>query len=134
MQDGDLRVAIATDSDIVMARQEGRRLAARLDFSPSDLTVIAAAISEIARNIVTYATKGEVHFTLIEKNGRQGIVVVAIDQGPGIRDIGQALQDGFSTSGSLGLGLPGAKRLMDEFEVQSEPGRGTTVTMRKWAR
>jgi serine/threonine-protein kinase RsbT len=132
--DGDLRVAIATDSDIVTARQEGRRLAARLDFSPSDLTVIAAAVSEIARNIVTYATKGEVRFALVEKNGRQGIVVVASDQGPGIRDIGQALQDGFSTSGSLGLGLPGAKRLMDEFEVQSEPGRGTTVTMRKWAR
>ena len=134
MQDGDLRVAIATDSDIVLARQEGRRLAARLDFSPSDLTVIAAAISEIARNIVTYATKGEVHFTLAEKNGRQGIVVVASDQGPGIRDVPQALLDGFSTSGSLGLGLPGAKRLMDEFEVQSEPGHGTIVTMRKWAR
>lgn len=134
MQDGDLRVAIATDSDIVTARQEGRRLAARLDFSPSDLTVIAAAVSEIARNIVTYATTGEVRFALVEKNGRQGIVVVASDQGPGIRDIGQALQDGFSTSGSLGLGLPGAKRLMDEFEVQSEPGRGTIVTMRKWAR
>jgi len=134
VQDGDLRVAIATDSDIVTARQEGRRLAARLDFSPSDLTVIAAAVSEIARNIVTYATKGEVRFALVEKNGRQGIVVIASDQGPGIRDIGQALQDGFSTSGSLGLGLPGAKRLMDEFEVQSEPGHGTTVTMRKWAR
>lgn len=134
MEDGDLRVAIATDSDIVLARQEGRRLASRLDFSPSDLTVIAAAISEIARNIVTYATQGEVQFSLVEKNGRHGIVVVASDHGPGIRDVGQALEDGFSTSGSLGLGLPGAKRLMDEFEVQSELGRGTTVTMRKWAR
>lgn len=132
--DAELRIPIETDADIVTARQEGRRLASLLDFSPSDLTVIAAAISEVARNIVEYATRGEVHVRLVERNGRRGVMVVARDVGPGISDIALALQDGYSTSGSLGLGLPGARRLMDEFELQSEPGKGTTVTMRKWAR
>ena len=134
MLDGEVRVAIATDSDIVAARQAGRQLASQLDFSSSDLTVIAAAVSEIARNILEYARRGEVEIRLMEKAGRRGVLVVARDQGPGIRDIPLALQDGYSTSGSLGLGLPGARRLMDEFEVQSEMGKGTTVTMRKWAR
>lgn len=134
MLDGEVRVAIATDSDIVAARHAGRQLASKLDFSSSDLTVIAAAVSEIARNILEYARTGEVEIRLVEKAGRHGVLVVARDQGPGIRDIALALQDGFSTSGSLGLGLPGARRLMDEFEVQSEVGKGTTVTMRKWAR
>ena len=132
--DTELRVPIHSDVDIVAARQAGRRLASGLDFTPSDLTVIASAISEIARNIVEYAKTGEMEMRLTDRNGRKGITVVARDQGPGIRDIPQALQDGYSTSGSLGLGLPGAKRLMDEFEVASEPGKGTTVTMRKWAR
>jgi serine/threonine-protein kinase RsbT len=132
--DAELRIPIETDADIVTARQEGRRLASLLDFSPSDLTVIAAAISEVARNIVEYATRGEVHVRLIERSGRRGVMVVAKDVGPGIADIGLALQDGYSTSGSLGLGLPGARRLMDEFELQSEMGKGTSVTMRKWAR
>jgi len=130
----ELRVPIATDSDIVLARQEGRRLASKLDFSSSDLTVIAAAISEVARNIVEYAGNGEILLNLTEKNGRRGITVRARDEGPGIRDIGLAMQDGYSTSGSLGLGLPGARRLMDEFDVQSHLGKGTTVTMRKWER
>ncbi len=132
--DAELRIPIETDADIVTARQEGRRLASLLDFSPSDLTVIAAAISEVARNIVEYASRGEIHVRLVERNGRRGVMVVAKDVGPGIADIALALQDGFSTSGSLGLGLPGARRLMDEFELQSEVGKGTTVTMRKWAR
>lgn len=132
--DAELRIPIETDADIVTARQEGRRLASLLDFSPSDLTVIAAAISEVARNIVEYATRGEVHVRLVERNGRRGVMVVAKDVGPGISDVALALQDGFSTSGSLGLGLPGARRLMDEFEIQTELGKGTQVTMRKWAR
>lgn len=132
--DADLRVPINADADIVTARQEGRRLASQLDFTPSDLTVIASAISEIARNIVEYANTGEVSISLIEKNGRRGVMVVAQDVGPGIADVPAALQDGYSTSGSLGLGLPGARRLMDEFEIHSEVGRGTRVTMRKWAR
>lgn len=130
----DLRIPIETDQDIVTARQEGRALAEQLSFSSSDLTVLAAAISEVARNIVTYANRGEVRVSLTERNGRRGVVVVARDEGPGIPDVTLALQDGYSTSGSLGLGLPGARRLMDEFEIQSAPGRGTTVTMRKWAR
>ncbi len=132
--DAELRIPIETDADIVTARQEGRRLASLLDFSPSDLTVIAAAISEVARNIVEYATRGEVQVRLVERNGRRGVMVVAKDVGPGISDVAMALQDGYSTSGSLGLGLPGARRLMDEFEIQTELGKGTQVTMKKWAR
>jgi len=132
--DAELRVPIRADADIVTARQEGRRLASQLDFTPSDLTVIASAISEIARNIVEYARSGEVSIKLLETNGRKGVMVVAQDAGPGIADIAAALQDGYSTSGSLGLGLPGARRLMDEFELHSELGHGTRVTMRKWAR
>lgn len=128
------RILIASDTDIVLARQEGKKLAAQVDFSPSDLTVIASAISEVARNILEYAKRGEVLLALTERAGRRGIVVVARDQGPGIPDVGLAMQDGYSTSGSLGLGLPGARRLMDEFEIHSELGKGTTVTMRKWAR
>ena len=126
----ELRIPIETDQDIVTARQEGRALAEQLSFSTSDLTVLAAAISELARNIVEYAKRGEVRVSLTERNGRRGVVVVARDDGPGIPDVTLALQDGYSTSGSLGLGLPGARRLMDEFEIQSAPGRGTTVTMR----
>jgi len=132
--DREQRVVIAADRDIVTARQEGRQLASTLDFSSSDLTVIAVAISEVARNILSYARTGAITLQVVEKNGRRGIMVVAEDAGPGIEDIGLALEDGFSTSGSLGLGLPGARRLMDEFEIHSEVGKGTTVTLRKWAR
>jgi serine/threonine-protein kinase RsbT len=132
--DAELRVPIAADADIVTARQEGRRLASHLDFSPSDLTVISAAISELARNIVEYAGSGEVHVRLVEKGGRRGVAITASDSGPGIADVSMAMQDGYSTSGSLGLGLPGAKRLMDEFEIHTAIGKGTRVVMRKWAR
>lgn len=130
----DLSVSIVTDADIVLARQQGRRIASELAFSPSDLTVIAAAISEVARNIYAYAGKGEVDLALVERNGRRGIEVTARDEGPGIADVELALQDGYSTSGSLGLGLPGVRRLMDEFELHSSVDQGTTVVMRKWAR
>lgn len=127
-------LVIATDSDVVQARQRARVLAGEAGFSVGDQTVIAAAISEIARNILMYARRGTVTLS-VERNGdRDGLIVVAQDQGPGITDIPRAMQDGFSTSGGLGLGLPGARRLMDEFEVESEPGRGTTVTMKKWKR
>jgi serine/threonine-protein kinase RsbT len=128
------RVPIRADPDIVIARQQGRALAATLALSTSDLTLIAAAISEVARNILTYARSGEIELLVVQEGNRQGIMVIARDQGPGIPNISQALQDGYTTGNGLGLGLPGAKRLMDEFEVISAPGEGTTVTMKKWAR
>jgi serine/threonine-protein kinase RsbT len=130
----ELRVAIASDVDVVTARQKGRELAADAGFSSGDQTVIAAAISEIARNILMYAKRGQVALSLETNGDRHAVVVVAQDQGPGIPDVDRAMQDGFSTSGGLGLGLPGARRLMDDFDVASSVGQGTTVTMRKWRR
>jgi serine/threonine-protein kinase RsbT len=107
-------------------------MATELGFSTGDATLIATAISELARNIVSYARKGQITLKIVNGLNRQGVAVVATDDGPGIPDIRQALRDGFSTSGSLGLGLPGVRRLMDEFEITSQPGRGTTVTVKKW--
>ena len=127
-------VAIDHDFDIVAARRKARELATRVGFSGSDLTLIATAISEVARNIVVYGSRGEIVLSAVQRGDRRGVLVVARDQGPGIPDIPRAMRDGFSTGKSLGLGLPGAKRLMDEFEIASEVGKGTTITMRKWAR
>ena len=132
MAAAEIRVPINSDQDIVGARQKGRALASRLGFSAADATLIATAISELARNIITYARKGEIRLQTIENSARQGIVVIASDEGPGIPDIHQALRDGFSTSGSLGLGLPGVRRLMDEFQISSQTGHGTMVTVKKW--
>lgn len=132
MSAGEIRVAINSDQDIVGARQRGRTLAGELGFSSSDATLIATAISELARNIISYARRGEIKLQKAENGTRQGIIVIAADDGPGIPDTRQALRDGFSTSGSLGLGLPGVRRVMDEFEIASKPGRGTTVTVKKW--
>lgn len=126
------RLQIHGEHDIVTARQAGRELAARAGFEGSDLTVVATAISELARNIVQYTAGGEIMLDLLSDNGRRGILVVATDRGPGIRDIERALQDGYSTSRSLGLGLPGARRLMDEFDIRSGVGTGTTITAKKW--
>lgn len=128
----EVRVRITTDDDIVTARQEGRRLSSVLGFSSTDLTLIATAISEVARNIRLYAERGDVQLKLVREPGREGIVVVARDKGPGIKDVGLAMQDGYSSGGSSGLGLPGARRLMDDFDIRSRPGRGVTVTMKKW--
>ena len=130
----ETRVPIDSDVDIVTARQRGRALAQQMGFSNSHLTLIATAISELARNILLYAKKGELTLGIDNNDGREGLVLVARDQGPGIPDIARALEVGYSTSGSLGLGLPGVKRLMDEFEIVSAVGRGTTVTARKWKR
>jgi serine/threonine-protein kinase RsbT len=127
-----IRVPIHSDKDIVSARQEGRALALTLGFSQTDSTLIATAISELARNIVTYARKGEIRIRGLANSGRQGILVIAADSGPGISNVRLALQDGYSTSGSLGLGLPGVKRLVDEFELDSTLGEGTTVKIKKW--
>ena len=132
-RDDELRVPIRGDADIVAARQGVRDLASRLAFSTTELTVVATAVSEVARNIVRFAGAGEIVVELVEEP-RRGVQVVARDTGPGIADVDQAMADGFSTYQGLGLGLPGARRLMDEFAVVSEPGRGTTVTMTKWQR
>ena len=132
MSPPEIRVAIDSDQDIVAARQRGRALAIELGFSAVDATFIATAISELARNILAYAREGEITLRTIHASNRRGIVVIASDNGPGIADVRQALRDGFSTSGSLGLGLPGVRRLMDEFEITSQPSRGTTVTVKKW--
>src|SRR5262249_695004 len=128
----ETRVPINSDRDILIARQKGREMASGLGFSARNLTPIAAAISELARNIVLYARTGEIVLGRIDRNGRSGIVVTARDEGPGIPDINLALQGGYTTSGSLGLGLPGVKRVMDEFEIASEPQKGTTVTAKMW--
>lgn len=130
----ELNLPIAADVDVVQARLHGRELAAGAGFSTGDQTVIAAAISEIARNILMYAKRGEITLRMVPNGDRQGVEVIARDKGPGIRDIARAMQDGYSTSGGLGLGLPGARRLMDEFEVTSVVGEGTTVKMTKWRR
>jgi serine/threonine-protein kinase RsbT len=125
-------VPIASASDVVTARQYGRELAAQIGFGGSDLTVIATAISELARNILEYAKKGTITIVQTHKGGRTGIEILARDEGPGIPEIPLALQDGYSTGRGLGLGLPGVKRLMDDFEIVSVVGEGTTVKVRKW--
>ncbi len=127
-----MRVLIRHDTDIVLACQKGRALAARLNFSGNDQVIVVIAISEVARNILEHAGQGELTLGMVRKDGREGIVVIARDEGPGIPDIEQALQDGYSTGKGLGLGLSGAKRLMDDFQIVSEIDVGTTITMRKW--
>jgi serine/threonine-protein kinase RsbT len=130
----EVSVAINNESDVVTARQRGRELAASIGFSSTDQTLFATAISEVARNIVSYAGHGEIVLRAIEEGHRRGILVLARDQGPGIADLELAMRDGYSTGNSLGVGLPGARRLMDDFELLSELGVGTTVTMKKWLR
>jgi serine/threonine-protein kinase RsbT len=125
-------VPIADSTDIVTARQRGRELASQIGFTGSDLTVIATAISELARNIVEYAKRGEIVLSLAHRGSRLGLQVVARDQGPGIGDVAKAVQAGYSTGNGLGLGLPGVRRLMDDFEIASASGKGTSVTARKW--
>ena len=123
---------VSRDADIVVARQKAREAAAKAGFSGTDLTLIATAVSEIARNIVKFARRGEFTFSIVTEPGRTGLLMTARDSGPGIADLPQALQDGYSTYRGLGLGLPGARRLMDEFDIVTEVGKGTTVTMAKW--
>jgi len=129
---GELRVPIRLDADIVTARQKGRALAIEIGFTGSDPTLIAAAISEVARNILTHAGHGEITMSRITRNGKLSIEVIARDDGPGIADIGQAMQYGYSSKSGIGVGLPGAKLLMDDFDIRSQVGKGTKVTMRKW--
>ncbi|HVM50712.1 MAG TPA: anti-sigma regulatory factor [Candidatus Acidoferrum sp.] len=125
-------VAVSSVADIVAARQKGRALAMELGFEGSELTMMATAISEIARNIVDHAKHGTITFSSIHQSRTRGILIVAKDDGPGIRDVSQAMQYGFSSRNGLGVGLPGAKWLMDDFNIKSRVGKGTVVTMKKW--
>ena len=130
--DEECKVPIHSERDIVLARQKGRALATELGFSIGNATLVSTAISELARNIVSYAGKGEILMRAARDSNRTGITIVASDNGPGIADLTLALRDGFSTSGSLGIGLPGARRLMDEFHIDSQLGQGTRITVTKW--
>ena len=132
MENNFTRIAIGSNADIVEARQKGRSMAVELGFTDSDLTMVAAAISEIARNIVDHAQSGEIVVSCIVQDCRQGIIVIANDKGPGIKDVFKAMLYGYSTGEGLGVGLPGAKWLMDEFEIETKIGVGLTVTMKKW--
>ena len=131
------RIAIESDADVVTARQRARELAVDLELTSTDQTLLATAISEVARNITTYATRGEVLLSIVREPGppaRSGIRVVARDRGPGIADLDLAMQDGYTSGGGMGLGLPGARRLVDEFDIETAPSEGTTVTLVKWSR
>jgi serine/threonine-protein kinase RsbT len=128
----EVRVPIADDRDLVAARGAGRALAGRLGFSRTDATMIATAISEVGRNILVHAGQGEIELRPALEGNRTGLVVVARDHGPGIRDVAAALRDGYGTKNGLGLGLPGSRRIMDDFRIDSEVGKGTTVAMCKW--
>jgi serine/threonine-protein kinase RsbT len=130
----DSTVAITTDRDIVAAREHGRTLVSRLGFSPTETTLVITAISELARNIVLYAKRGEIVLRALEDGATKGILVIARDHGPGIPDVEQALGGGYSTCGGMGLGLHGTRRLMDEFEIASAAGTGTTVAVKLWSR
>ncbi|WP_210470842.1 anti-sigma regulatory factor [Sporosarcina sp. 6E9] len=127
-------VDIYTEWDIVAARQLGRDEAKNIGFGTVDQARITTAISELARNIYLYAGKGNIKIERIFKNGQSGMTIIASDEGPGIADLRKVMNDGYSTSGGLGAGMPGVRRLMDEFNVQSEQGVGTTITTVKWLR
>jgi len=128
----EIVVDVGHPDDIVAARQAGHKLARDLGFSLTDVTMIATAISEVARNITSYAGSGTIRVAVEDRDGRTALVVRAEDEGPGITDVDRALEDGYSTGRGLGLGLPGARRLMDRLIVESTPGRGTLVEMWKW--
>jgi serine/threonine-protein kinase RsbT len=133
-RDDVVRIPINRDADVVVARQAARELAGKAGVEGTELTLLATAVSEVARNIVRFTEGGEIVVEIIEQGGRRGVQVIARDTGPGIPDVDQALADGYSTYAGLGLGLPGARRLMDDFAVVSEDGHGTTVTMTKWCK
>ncbi|WP_186576329.1 anti-sigma regulatory factor [Aquibacillus kalidii] len=127
-------VNIQKEWDIVGARQLGRDRAKSIGFGTVDQARIATAISELARNIYLYAGTGKICFETIDEMSQKGIRIIATDNGPGIRDISQVMEDGYSTSGGLGAGLPGVKRLMDQFDIVSNPGKGTEIKTIKWLR
>lgn len=128
----ETQLAISSAGDIATARQKARALAMHLGFDGADLTLVATAISEVARNIVNHAKRGEITLKRVHRGHKRGILIVAHDEGPGIPDVERAMQYGFSTNKGLGVGLPGARSLMDEFDIISKVGKGTTITMKKW--
>jgi serine/threonine-protein kinase RsbT len=130
--DSEVCVPVASVNDIVTARLQGRALAEHLGFSPGEATLVATAISELARNIVQYAGSGDILLRTSINGTKRGIVVVARDRGPGIGDLKLAVRSGYSTSGGLGLGLPGVRRIVDDFQIVSNRQDGTTVTVTKW--
>ena len=125
-------VNIKTESDMVLARRAVREAAKALGFGMTDTTRIVTAASELARNIFKYAGEGVMLLRSLEGGDRIGIELTFTDCGPGIASIQQALQEGYSTSGGYGMGLPGTKRLMDEMDIQSTIGQGTSITIKKW--
>jgi serine/threonine-protein kinase RsbT len=128
-------IPIESDADVVTARQRAREMAGALELTTTDQTLLATAISEVARNITTYAKRGEVLLSVVrDEGGRKGIQVIARDEGPGIEDLDLALRDGYTSGSGLGLGLPGARRLVDDFNIETTPGEGTKVTLVMWAR
>ncbi|VDG96680.1 Serine/threonine-protein kinase rsbT [Lysinibacillus sphaericus] len=127
-------VEIFTEWDIVAARQLGRNEAKNSGFGTVDQARITTAISELARNIYLYAGKGKIEIERLSTDGMKGMTIIASDEGPGIPDLRRVMEDGFSTSGGLGAGMPGVKRLMDDFKVESEVGKGTIITATKWLR
>lgn len=127
-------VEIQTEWDIVAARQLGRNVAKELGFGTVDQARITTAISELARNIYLYAGQGKIEIQRLTENGLNGILIIAADSGPGIPDVRKVMEDGFSTSGGLGAGLPGVKRLMDDFKIETTLGEGTDIRATKWLR
>jgi serine/threonine-protein kinase RsbT len=125
-------VRIADESDIVTVRKTVRDAAGQVGFGLTDVTRVVTAASELARNVYHYAGGGVMRWRTLEVSGRAGLELVFVDQGPGIPDVAHALQEGYSTANGMGMGLPGTQRLMDDFEIQSAVGQGTTVTVRKW--
>lgn len=130
----EMRVPIRSEYDIVTARHRVKEICTALDFSSGEQTLVATAVSELARNIVEYAGSGEMIMGMTDNKTEKGIFIIAKDEGPGIPNIELAMKDGYSTSKGLGLGLPGCKRIMDEFDIVSRKGKGTTVTVKKWKR
>jgi serine/threonine-protein kinase RsbT len=128
----EVAVPVSSDADIIGARTRAREVARSLGFTDTATTLIATAVSEVARNILVHAIRGSVTFERLQESGRSGLRVVARDAGPGIADLARAMEDGYSTAGGLGIGLPGSRRLMDEFHVDTTVGEGTVVSMTKW--
>jgi len=134
MDDRQGELSIGRESDVIVVRQTVRKITKLLGMGLTDTTRVVTAASELARNIFLYAESGVMRWNVIDTPGSQGIELVFIDQGPGIPDIGQAMQEGYTTSKGLGMGLPGSRRLVDEMEIVSAVGKGTTVTIKKWNR